>query len=158
MEKYFRTQEGDKISIIEHTLQQIKLWPNLKIYIGTDSQDYGKITRFVTCMCYRYGHRGAHFVYLKEEVPTIRDVFTRLYQEGVKTIEIAELLVEHLPAVKFEALEFDYSNLKKTKSSPLVSSIKGWVRGLGMNPSFKSGEQLATKAADHVCRHPHIYK
>ena len=157
MEKYFKTHNGDKVNIVEHTLEQVNLWPNLRIYIGTDSQDYGKITRFVTCVCYRYGHRGAHFVYMKEEVPTIRDLYTRLYTEGVRTVDAALLITEEIP-ISVEALEFDYNNFKKTKSTPVISALKGWVRGLNMTASFKSGEQLATKAADHVCRHPEMYK
>lgn len=157
MEKYFKTQDGSRVNIIEHTLEQIQKWPNLTIYIGTDSQDYGKITRFVTCVCYRYGHRGAHFVYMREEVPTIRDLYTRLYQEGVKTVDAALLITEEIP-VAIEALEFDYNNFKKTKSTPVIQALSGWVKGLRMNASFKSGEQLATKAADHVCRHPELYK
>lgn len=158
MEKYFKTQAGERINIVDHTLDQINKWPNLRIYIGTDAQDYGKITRFATCIVYRYGHRGAHFVHLIEEVPTIRDLYTRLYQEGVRTVDTALLIKDHLPAVDFEALEFDYADIKKTKSSPVIQALKGWVKGMNMNASFKSGEQLATKAADHVCRHPHIYK
>lgn len=157
MEKYFNTQDGEKVNIVEHTLDQIKIWPNLKIYIGTDSQDYPPDTRFVTCICYRYGHRGAHFIYYREEVPIIRDLYTRLYSEGVRTVDTALLLTEEIP-VSIEALEFDYNNFKKTKSTPVIQALRGWVRGLNMNASFKSGEQIATKAADHVCRHTHIYK
>jgi len=158
MEKWFCTQDGERVSIVDHTLEQINKWPNLKIYIGTDAQDYGKITRFATCIVYRYGHRGAHFIYFWEEVPVIRDLFSRLYAEGVRTVETAELLREHLPAIAIEALEFDYSDIKKTKSTPVISALRGWVKGLGLNASFKSGEQLATKAGDHVCRRPEYYK
>jgi len=157
MEKYFKTNTGEKVNVVEHTLEQINLWPNLRIYVGTDSQDYGKITRYITCICYRYGHRGAHFVYLKDEVPKIRDLYSRLYTEGVRTVDAALLITEEIP-VAIEALEFDYSNIKKTKSTPVVQALKGWVKGLNMNASFKSGEQLATKAADHVCRHPELYR
>lgn len=158
VEKYFRTQEGEKVSIVDHTLEQINKWPNLKIYIGTDAQDQGQLTRFATCIVYRYGHRGAHFVSFLEEVPVVRDIYTRLYQEGVRTIDTALLISEHLPAITFEALEFDYADIKKTKSTPVIQALKGWVKGLNMNASFKSGGQLATKAADHVCRHPDQYR
>lgn len=157
MDKYFKTNTGERVNIVEHTLEQIKVWPNLRVYIGTDSQDYGKITRFVTCICYRYGHRGAHFIYYREEVPTIRDVYTRLYEEGTRTIESALMITEEIP-VSIEMLEFDYNDFSKTRSTPVIQALKGWVHGLNMNASFKSGEQLATKAADHVCRHSDLYK
>lgn len=157
MEKYFRTQNGDRVNVVEHTLEQIEKWPNLKMYIGTDSQDEGAFTKYVTTIVYRYGSRGAHIVYLKDEIPRVKDIFTRLYNEGVKTIEIATMVTDEIP-VSFEALEFDYADVKKTQSSKVVSSLKGWTKGINMNCSFKSGEQLATKASDHILRHPILYK
>ncbi len=156
MEKYFRDKKGDKLNVVEHTLDQLQLWPNLKIYIGTDSQDYGKSSRFVTCVVYRYGHRGSHFVYYGEQVPIIRDIYNRLYSEGCRTMDASSILTEEIP-ISIEALEFDYSNISKTKSTPLVSTFRSWTKGLNMNGSFKSGGQFATKAADHVCRHPNLY-
>ena len=157
MEKYFNTIDGNKVNIVEHTLEQIGKYPSLKMYIGTDSQDYNPNTRYATAILYRYGLRGAHFIYLREEVPVVRDMFTRLYGEGVRTIEAAQLLKEEIPSISFEALEFDYNDFKHTLSSRVVSALRGWVKGLGMKASFKSGGQLATKAADHICRHKEMY-
>ena len=157
MKKYFRTKDGKLVNIVEHTLEQLRLYPNLKVYVGTDSQDYGKITRYVTTIVYRYRSNGAHFIYFLEEVPVIRDMFTRLYTEGVRTVETAELIRAEIP-IAFEALEFDYNDMHKTLSSRVISALKGWVKGLNMNAHFKSGGQLATKSADHICRHPSMYK
>ena len=82
MDKYFRTQDGERVNVVQHTLDQLKKWPNLKVYVGTDSQDYSSITRYVTTIVYRYGNTGAHFVYFKEEIPRVRDMFTRLFRES----------------------------------------------------------------------------
>lgn len=154
MEKYFKTEEGLKINIVEHTLQELEKWPNLKIYIGTDSQDYGKVTRYVTAIVYRYGHRGAHYIYFKEDVSKVRDIFTRLYDEAVRTIETAQLLDSEIP-ISFAALEFDYNQIPKWASNKLISSIGGWVKGLNYKAVFKNDNDnimIATKAADHICR------
>lgn len=148
MDKYFKTEQGERVNIVEHTLQQIEKWPNLIIRVGTDSQNYSSVTRYVTTIIYRYGHRGAHYIYYREEVPRIKIEFNRLYDEGVRTIEAAELLTSEIP-VAIEALEFDYADTKKTISSQLVSIFKNWG---SFRAEFKSGEQLATKAADHICR------
>lgn len=148
MEKYFKTEQGELVNIVEHTLEQIKKWPDLTIRIGTDSQNYSGITRYVTTIVYRYGHRGAHYIYYKEQVPRIRNEWTRLYEEGTRTIEAASLLQDEMP-IKIEALEFDYNDNKKTLSSQLVQTFKNWG---GFNAAFKSGEMLACKAADHICR------
>lgn len=153
MEKYFRTEERELINVVDHTLEQLKKWPNLKIHIGTDSQDRGDKTVYATCIVYRYGNRGAHYVYFKEEVPRIRDMFTRLYGEATRTLEAAQLLDGEIP-VSFEALEFDYNNIPHWASNKLVSSIRGWVRGMNYKGVFKNheGMMIASKAADRVCR------
>lgn len=148
MEKYFRKENGELVNIVEHTLEQLEKWPNLKIYIGTDSQNFSGLTVYVTAIVFRYGLRGAHYIYYKEKVPREKAEFTRLYNEGLRTIEAHSLLTEEIP-VQVEALEFDYADAKKTVSSQLVQIFKNWGN---LNAVFKSGEMIATRAADHICR------
>ena len=152
MEKYFRTESGERVNVVEHTLEQLKLWPNLKIYISTDSQDYKEKSKFATVVVYRYGKRGAHYVYNIREFPRYPTMYQRLYDEAVHTIETAQMIDSEIP-VAFEALEFDYNSIPKHNSNKLLSSIKGWVLGLNYNPVFKGDEMIASKAADHCCRH-----
>jgi predicted RNase H-related nuclease YkuK (DUF458 family) len=134
MDKYFRTQQGERVNIVEHTLEQLQKWPNMKIYVGTDSQDErGKGRRkrntvYVTVVAYRYGHRGAHFVYYREQLPIIRDMYTRLFGEAERTLEAAQLIDSEIP-ISFEALEFDYNQIPKWASNKLVSAVNGWMKG-----------------------------
>lgn len=154
MDRYFRQEDGSRVNIVEHTLEQIQKWPNLKIYLATDSQDEGQVTVYATVIVYRYGRRGAHFIYFKEEVPRIRDMYTRLYNEGVRTIEAADILSKDIP-IQFAGLEFDYNYIPKWASHKLISAIGGWVKGLNYKAIFKNtGDyiMIASKAADHVCR------
>lgn len=157
MDKFFKTQEGELINIVEHTLEQLKKWPNLKMYIGTDSQDDGDKTRYATVVVYRYGNRGAHFVYYKEELPRIRDMYTRLFDEAQRTVAVAQMIDSEIP-VSFEALDFDFNYIPKWASNKLYASVKGWVKSLNYNASFKGGEVIATKAGDHIVRHWELYK
>lgn len=160
MEKNFNLNTGEKVNIIKHTLEQKEKWPTLKMYIGTDSQDYGKITRYVTVVVYRYGTKGAHFIYLKDEVPTIRDMYVRLYGEGVRTIEAAQMVMDET-FLSFDAIEFDYNYIPKWASNKLISSIGGWAKALNTRVVFKNSEShimMATKAADQVCRHSELYR
>ena len=153
MEKYFRQEDGTKVNVIEHTLEQLEKWPNLKIYIATDSQDVGKDSKYATAVVYRYGKRGAHYIYFKESVPK-RDMYTRLYDEAVRTIETAQMIDQEIP-ISFAALEFDYNTIPNWASNKLVSSIGGWVKGLNYKAVFKNtGDNImiAAKAADHICR------
>ena len=151
MERYFKTEDGRLVNLIEHTVEQIEKRPDLKIYISTDSQNYGSRSVYVTAIVYRYGIRGAHYIYLKQRIPRINDVFTRLWKEAEFTIDTASFIQAEMP-VQIEALEFDFNNKHVTKSTPLVKAIKGWVESLGIKANMKPEEMIAAKAADHLCR------
>lgn len=151
MDKYFRMEDGKLINLVDHVVEQVKANPGVKIYIATDSQNYGGKTVYAVAVVFRYGTRGAHFVYKKERVPRVRDNFSRLWREAEYTIETAELIKAEV-SVNIEALEFDYNNKKITKSTNLIPSILGWAKSLGYNPLVKPDEMIAAKAADHVCR------
>lgn len=151
MKKYFKTENGEKVNIVEHTLEQIETFQNISIRIGTDSQDYSDSTYYVTTIVYRYGTRGAHYIYYKEKLPRIRDMYSRLFDEARRTIETAQLIDNEIP-VAFEGLEFDYNNIPKFQSNRLVSSVRGWVLGLNYKPIFKGSLMIATRAADHIIR------
>lgn len=151
MNRLFKTEDGKSIDLIQHTVEQIEEHPNLKIYIATDSQNYGHKSVYVTAIVYRYGLRGAHYIYRKDRLPRIQDVFNRLWKEAEFTIEAAEYLKENSP-IQIEALEFDFNNRVITKSTPLVKAIKGWAESLGVRACMKPDEMIAAKAADHLCR------
>lgn len=154
MDKYFTTEQGERVNVVEHTLQQIEKWPNLRIYIATDSQDDRGLSKYATVVVYRYGMRGAHYIYYIQEFPRMPTMYSRLYNEMVFTIETAQMIDSEIP-VSFEALEFDYNNIPQWASNKLLSTAKGWAKGLNYNPVFKnSGDNMmiAAKAADHICR------
>lgn len=151
MDKYFRLEGGERVNIVEHTLEQVTKWPHLKVTIGTDSQDHGKKTRYVTAVVFRYGHRGAHYAYHREEVAKERTMYERLFNEAVRTIETAQMIDSEIP-IAFEGLEFDYNEIPDFNSHKLLSQIKGWAMGLQYKPIFKSDQLMAVRAADHICK------
>jgi predicted RNase H-related nuclease YkuK (DUF458 family) len=150
MEKYFRKEDGTIVNLVDHILEQVNEHNNLTIRIGTDSQDY-KLTKFVTVVVFRYGLRGAHYIFNYDEKKRYKTEYLRLYEEGVKTIETSELISREIP-ISIEGLEFDFADVKKTLSSKLVQDFKGWTKGINQVPIFKSGQMIATKAADHIIR------
>lgn len=148
---YFQTEEGKLVNLNDHIVEELKNNPNLKVYISTDSQNYGAKTVYATAIVFRYGLRGAHYIFRRQRIPRIRDTFSRLWKEAEFTIEIAEQITKEIP-IKIEALEFDYNNKKVTKSSNLIPAILGWAKSLGYNALVKPDEMIAAKAADHTCR------
>lgn len=154
MERYFRTTDGQLVNVIDHILAQVEKNPHLSIYIGTDSQNDTKRRRttYATVVLFRYGTRGAHFIFLKQTMPIVRDRFTRLFGEAERTIELAEMITGEIP-VKIEALEFDYNAKKKTESTKVIPAARGWAEALGYTAHVKPETLLSIRAADHICKH-----
>lgn len=151
MDKYFKKEDGERVNVIEHCAEILGKYPNTEILIATDSQNTKKESRYATVIVFRYGFRGAHYIYNKENVPKIRDLFSRLFKECELSLDLAEFISNN-SAFKISAIELDFNDFKKTKSTPLISACKGWCESLGYNVILKSGEMIASKAADHICR------
>mgnify|MGYP006315687415 FL=1 len=49
-------------------------------------------------------------------------------------------------------LEFDYNDMKITKSTPLVGAAAGMATSQGYNILLKSDLQMACKAANQICQ------
>lgn len=152
MIRYFNVLEtNEKVDLLEYIAEKIKENPYIKIYIGTDSQNFGGYTHYATAVVLRYNQRGGHVLYKREKIGRIRDHFTRLWKECEYSLEVAQWLRD-ISAINVEAIELDYNSAKITESSKLVSATVGWCKGEGFNVKVKPDEMIAAKAADHVCR------
>lgn len=151
MEKYFRTERGKIVNVIEHCREILGIHPATQILIGTDSQNTKTHSKYSTVIVFRYGKTGAHYIYSIVKIPKIRDLFTRLFKECELSLDVAEFIT-HNTSYKVAAIELDFNDFKVTKSTPLISATKGWVESLGYKAILKSGEMIACKAADHTAR------
>lgn len=149
---FFKTDRGEKVDIIQYSLEMFKKQPSTEIYIGSDSQNFRKSTVYVGIIAYRYGQRGVHFVYYKERVKKIKDKFTRLWKEVELTAEIGQLLRSNL--VPVHVAEVDFNKKETTGSHMMLNTGVGYLRGLGYDTVVaKPDSQIAVKAADHLLRH-----
>lgn len=158
MEKYFKTEEGKLVDILDYSVEQIAKNPNVKIHIGTDSQVKGKTIFFVPCIVYRVGTRGAHFIFKRIEkkrppksVSKEDQVNQRLTEEIYMTMEIASYLTDN-SAVKIDTVEFDFNDQPEHISNKLTSLATGWAKGLGFNTKIKPEQLIACRASDHLCK------
>ncbi len=151
MDRWFKTEEGLNVDVVDHCVAQLRRLGQLKIYLSTDSQNMGPKTIYSTAIVFRYGSKGCHFISKTTVIPRVRDNFSRLFKEAEYTIEAADLISAEIP-FKFEALEFDYNDRLKTESTKVISAATGWAASLGYNTIVKPGEMIASKAADHVVR------
>lgn len=58
---------------------------DMKIYLGCDSQNKAIKTVYATTLVFHVASAGCHVIYKKEEVPIIKDMWTRLWKETEKS-------------------------------------------------------------------------
>jgi len=154
--KYKIESTGQFVDPITYSLKVMnEAGGNVKIYIGTDSQNLRRKTCYCTAICFHFSQddgmgKGVHVIYYKELVPKIKDHFTRLWNESQKSIEIAEALRDK--CIMIERIDLDYNDDEYWYSNRLVAAGKGMVQGLGYKCAVKPDELLATRAADHAIR------
>lgn len=146
----FKDVHGKIIDPLNHTLKVLKNSPYSQIHIGSDSQNVGKKTIYVTAIAYRFGSRGVHYIISKKSEMIIDDIWKRLWKEAEMSIEVAEWLSNQIN-VKIE-IDMDYNSDEKFISNKLISAAKGWANSLGYKVNVKPNNQIATKAADHHCK------
>jgi predicted RNase H-related nuclease YkuK (DUF458 family) len=148
--KVFKKTNGEKVNVVEHTLDQLKESPTVTIHIGTDSQNIGDNTVYSTVIAYRFGNRGVHYIVHKQKIPKITDIWTRLWKEAEMSIETAEWLTQQINVSV--QIDMDYNGDEDYKSNRLISAAKGWANSLGYAVNVKPNNQIATRAADYQCR------
>jgi predicted RNase H-related nuclease YkuK (DUF458 family) len=139
------------INLIEYILKYVQDYPDTKIYIGTDSQNRGPETVYVTAVVLRYGNRGCHILFNKIKIPLVRDFWSRLWKETEMSIEVATFLTTNTP-LKVESIDLDFNDDEYKASNKLVAASKGWVQAVGFKCTTKPALQIATRAADHIIR------
>ena len=146
----FKDVHGKIIDPLNHTLKVLKNSPFSQIHIGSDSQNVGKKTIYVTAIAYRFGSRGVHYIISKKSEMIIDDIWKRLWKEAEMSIEVAEWISNQIN-VKIE-IDMDYNSDEKFISNKLISAAKGWANSLGYKVNVKPNNQIASKAADHHCK------
>ena len=148
--KRFKKVDGTYIDVVKHTIESLKQNPHTQIHIGTDSQNLGEITCYVTVIAYRYGTNGVHYILHKQKVPRIKDMWSRLWKETEMTLEVAEWMKQKLPFLEL-IIDMDFNDDKYWASNQLITAAKGWAQSLGYKVNTKPVTLIACRAADYNC-------
>jgi predicted RNase H-related nuclease YkuK (DUF458 family) len=148
--KPFKTEQGLLVDSVKHTIETLHNFRDAKIYVGTDSQNKRYSTAYVTVIAYRYGHRGCHYIYYRQNVKKIKDRWQRLWKEVEFSVEAARLLEQN--SLKVHCIDLDFNRKEIARSSDMVAAARGYVIGSGFECTVKPEEQVASRAADHIVR------
>lgn len=132
----------------------------IKIYVGTDSEQYRNFTRYATVVVLYHVRNGAHYVYLDEKVKRVREIHQRLWNEVLRTFEVAEYLEKELPGVykrlevdkKLVDVDVDLNPSPKWKSNTVFDQSVGFLTGAGYRVKWKNDSFASSSAADLICR------
>lgn len=122
---------------------------DIKVHVGTDSQNYQRNTVYVSTVVLRYSNNGAHVLYQKEKIHKITDRWTRLWDELQRSIELAGYLREG--GIDVTQIDLDYNSDPKYFSNKLLPAAEGYLQSMGYNVKSKPELLMATWAANVLC-------
>ncbi|HAP71424.1 MAG TPA: hypothetical protein DCQ41_03060 [Cryomorphaceae bacterium] len=150
MQLQYRKLDGTIIeNLSAYVLSYLGAHPAATLSVGSDSQNIGGQTIYVTVIAFRHLGKGVHYIYHKRREPLINDMIARLFKEAQDSIETAEYLRDNRVEVPL-TIDVDYNEDEQFASHRLIPMVKGWILGLGYTMNTKQNIQIASIAADHL--------
>ena len=146
-----RAADGKWVDLIQYTKKIIADNPECEIYIGCDSQNVDCKTVYATVVVFRYGRNGAHVIYFKDEVNRLTDLWTKLWGEVQRTIDLAIYLREC--NIEVSRIDLDYNKNPKFKSNIILKAAVGYVESMGYKYANKPDMLPSIRVANKLCRH-----
>ena len=120
------------------------------VHVGTDSQQSGRFTQFVTVVVILTPGKGGRVAYRRTIVPRITSLRERLLKEVWESVDLG---LRFSPIVEGElTVHIDANPVVTHKSSQYVQELVGLVVGQGFKALIKPESWAASHAADHVVR------
>ena len=162
--------------IVDYIKNNIMNGEDVRVVVGCDSQQRRSYTLYaLTIILYdEVLHHGAHVVFMKIRTKKERDIFTRLMNESLYSLDLANWLDSKLTdgiylKPKFKTNDYDgsyptrkveihvdvnpeYGRDKRNKSHVVYSSVMGMLCGSGFSVKSKPNGIAASCAADHLLR------
>lgn len=121
---------------------------DIKLYMGCDSQTKNGSTTYATTLVFHVASTGCHVIYKKEVLSEIKDMWTRLWLECEKSVEVALYLREN--GIEIDTIDLDYNIDPAKKSNKLVKAAVGYVNGFGFKARYKPDLLPGVYAADNI--------
>ncbi len=148
MERNFKKMGNHRdVELGPYTKEMLKKHPNVKIFIGSDSQNYPHKTLYATTVVFRFENNGAHVIYHKESTPKVNDMWTRLWGELQRSIDVAGYLKFEWD-VPIEQIDLDLNSDPEFKSNKVFQAAVGYAQSMGYKAKTKPDLLLATWAAN----------
>lgn len=148
----FHVMSSDSpVHLVEHVQHALSLDPDIEVLVGSDSQNRSGHTIYTTTVVLRYKLNGAHVLYRREKHTRIKDIWTRLWGEVERSLDVARSLREH-GGVHVSRIDMDLNSDPRFGSHKLHTTAVGYVRAQGYEARTKPDMLIATWAANVLCQ------
>ena len=151
MDNMFKTTNGVKVDPVKYVKDYLAEHDDIHIFVGCDSQNYGKTTVYATVIVLYASGKGGHIIYEKERCPREQVRAIHLMNEVWKAVNLANDLCE-AGVPKPDYIDIDINPNQKYKSNEVFNAAVGIVEGYGYRCRYKSLGQIATWCADAIVR------
>jgi predicted RNase H-related nuclease YkuK (DUF458 family) len=151
----FKFYNGDYVGdTIDYVKSYINEHTDVKIIVGTDSEQYPKYTNYVTVICLIRPTKGVHVIYREDRVKKNIHLVSKLWKEVEYSRYVADELEKGLNEgsdKKIVSIHIDINDKKTAASNVIHDSAVGYLKGLGYDVESKPNSWVASKAADWLC-------
>ncbi len=148
---FYTMFQREPVELGKHVCRMKELYPNAQVFIGTDSQNYSDSTVYVTTVVFRFPNRGAHVIYQKHRRKRVNDMWSRLWHEMERSVELARF-IESNCGIKVHQIDMDMNEDPKYPSSKVLRSAQGFIESMGFQVRAKPNILMATWAANALCQ------
>lgn len=154
----WRRFNGEKIELaildaVEQTLiKEAALGNNLKVCIGTDSQQRGSNTDYATVIVFLREKRGGFMFIHNESSDAKVTLKERMLLEVAKSVEIAYKLCDLLDKYNVDLeVHADINTNPQFPSNPALKEAMGYILGMGFAFKAKPEAFASSSCADKMC-------
>ncbi len=150
-DRKWKTIDGD---VLDQPLAVIRraMEGQRTVYVGTDSQQDGKVTQLVTVVAVHEPGKGGRAFYTVETVGRIASLRERLLREAMLSVQVALEIEPLLSSESILEVHVDANPNVKFKSSAYVKELTALVVSQGLLCVLKPESWAATHLGDHVVK------
>ncbi len=145
-----RMMDGQHVDLLDHVRAVLDSDPSVTVYGGSDSHNRSHHTVYATTVVLRFHENGAQVIYRRERAPKVNDLWTRLWGEVERSLEVARYLSD-TGQVLIHGIDMDINSDERFPSNKLHTAAVGYIRSYGYEPHTKPELLPATWAANVLC-------
>lgn len=159
IERKWKTLNGQHIENFYSFLSENLAIGGKDIHIGSDSQQHGNYTEYVTVFVMLTPGKGGRVFYTQEKVKKIKSLRERLFKEVMMSTELAmeltnssDIGAESLLGNNDITIHIDANPNNKHKSSEYIQELAGLTVGQGFKTLVKPSAWASSHVADHAIK------